>query len=73
MHALAQSSLTRSLRMRWESLCANRGTCAQRNATLCTGCSGKRSTIDKGMINMKTRNKDFRGNIEFELNTREFV
>lgn len=34
VHALAQSSLTRSLRMRWESLCANCGTCAQRNATL---------------------------------------
>lgn len=48
---------------------------ALKEMVLCTGCSGKSSTIDKGMINMKTRNKvslDLE-NIEFGLNTREFV
>lgn len=47
---------------------------ALKEMLLCVpGVLVKVSTIDKGMINMKTRNKDFRGNIEFELNTREFV
>lgn len=48
---------------------------ALKEMLLCTECSGKSSTIDKGTINMKMRDKvslDLE-NIEFELNTREFV
>lgn len=46
---LAQSSPTRSLRVRWESLLRELVVVRALKEMVQPGCSGKNSTIDKGM------------------------